>query len=92
MQVTRIKFIFDITYFIKINLYLCFVKQSNKKDMENYIFITNGKETIDVVMLQGYDREECFTELNRLQNSYERNGKFFTYELTDREGNTIFKN
>lgn len=58
--------------------------------MKNYIFITNGKETIDVVMLTGYDREECFAELNRLLNSYEKMGKYYTYELTDEKGNNIF--
>lgn len=58
--------------------------------MKNFIFITNGKETIDVVMLSGYDREGCFSELNRLQKSYERNGKYYNYELTDEKGNNIF--
>ena len=55
-----------------------------------YIFIENGN--IDVVELSGYTREEAFAELNRLQNSYEKMGKRYQFELTDYYGNTIFKN
>ena len=60
-------------------------KQSNL-----YIFIENGN--IDVVVLSGYRREEGFEELNRLQDSYEKMGKHYQFELTDNYGNTIFKN
>ena len=59
--------------------------------MENtnlYIFINDGD--IDVVELSGYNREEAFAELNRLQNSYEKMQKYYKYELTDARGNNIF--
>ncbi len=54
-----------------------------------YIFIENGN--IDVVELSGYTREEGIEELMRLQNSYEKMGKHYQFELTDYYGNTIFK-
>lgn len=61
--------------------------------MENYyIFITDGNIDIDCVNMNGYTREEAFEELNKLWNSYEKAGKYYTYELTDQQGNTIFKN
>lgn len=60
--------------------------------MKNFIFITNGNEDIDVIVLTNYTREECFETLNRIWKDDERDGKHYSYELTDIQGNTIFKN
>jgi hypothetical protein len=58
------------------------------KNTNLYIFINDGD--VDVVELLGYNREEAFAELNRLQKSYERMQKYYKYELTDAIGNNIF--
>ena len=52
-----------------------------------YIFINNGD--INVIQVRG-TREDAFTELNNILNSYERNGEYYNYELTDEKGNNIF--
>ena len=59
-----------------------------------YIFIdTREGESIDVVMLTGYNRTEAFDYLNKMWNKDELQGNRYQYTLTDDEpGNVIFRN
>lgn len=53
-----------------------------------YIFVESGD--VDVVELSGYTTEEAISELNRLRTSYEKVQRYYSYELTDYYGNSIF--